>query len=105
MEKAKQHTLADENVPKIKEIYSKVIASNSTYIKKGYIKCPECGEEILIIPTLTKMNEAIENHIQLHRQELGNNPLVKYIKPINIRLALAKQTIKQLKAVQSRSGL
>jgi hypothetical protein len=57
-----------------------------------------------MIPTLTKMNEAIENHIQLHRQELENNHLLKYIKPINIRLALARQTIKQLKVVQSRNN-
>ena len=50
-------------------MYAKVVAPNQIYAKKGFIKCPECGEEILIVPTLKKMNEAIENHVQLHKAE------------------------------------
>jgi len=43
------------------------------------------------------MNEVIENHVQFHKQKSEQNPLLKHSKPINIRLALAKQVLKNLK--------
>jgi transcription initiation factor IIE alpha subunit len=81
---------------KQKQMYANVISPYSSQVEKGFIKCPECGEEILITSTLMKMNEIIENHVQLHRDELESNLLLKYTKPINIRLALAKQTLQQI---------
>ncbi len=78
---------------KLRQMYEKVVDSNYIYVKKGFIKCPECGEEILINPILKKMNEAIENHVQLHKKKMEINLLLKYTKPINIRLALAQQII------------
>ena len=101
MEKAKQRTTSLENLEKIAEIYDRVVIIQDTPIKKGYIVCPECNQEILLVPTLRKMNEAIENHINKHRLEIEDNPLIKHIKPINIRLALARQTIEQLRATSS----
>lgn len=78
---------------KLKMMYARVVSPNQIYVKKGLIKCPDCGQEILITPTLKKMNEAIENHIQLHRKKTELKPLLNYTKPIIIRLALAKQIL------------
>jgi hypothetical protein len=81
---------------KLSQMYTKVVGSNYIYVKKGFIKCPECGEEILIVPTLRKMNEAIENHVQLHKEKTSPNLLLKHTKPISIRLALAQQILHRL---------
>jgi hypothetical protein len=86
----------EEDDEKLKEMYAKVIAPNQIYVKKGFIKCPECGEEIFITPTLRKMNEAIENHVQLHKEMPDSNLVQKYVKPIKIRLALAHQILPKL---------
>jgi DNA-directed RNA polymerase subunit RPC12/RpoP len=37
-----------------------------------YIRCPDCGEEIMMVPVLAQMIEAIENHISTHK-ELGTH--------------------------------
>ncbi len=38
-----------------------------------YIRCPDCGEEIMMVPVLGQMIEAIENHISTHRQQTELN--------------------------------
>ncbi len=96
MEKARQHTTNKKSPQHLAEIYQKVVAQKNAYIKKGYVVCPECGQEILLIPTLRKMNEAIEAHVALHKKELENGSLLGHTKPITIRLQLARQTIAQL---------
>ena len=88
--------VSKENNEKLKQTYQKVFAENPHYTKKGFIKCPECGEEILIVPTLRKMNEAIENHVQLHKAEASKNLLQKHTKPIGVRLALAEQILQTI---------
>jgi hypothetical protein len=42
------------------------------------------------------MNEAIENHVQLHKEMPDSNLVQKYVKPIKIRLALAHQILPKL---------
>lgn len=91
MEKATTAKRVQKN-KKLKQMYDKVVGQNHT-CKKGFIKCPDCGEEILITPTLRKMNEAIENHIQLHKKKTELKPLLDYSKPITIRISLARQTL------------
>jgi predicted RNA-binding Zn-ribbon protein involved in translation (DUF1610 family) len=93
MEKAITPMGVFEQDEKIRLMYAKVVCPNCVQNKRSFIKCPECGEEILITPTLRKMNEVIENHVQLHKEERESNLLEKYAKPINIRLALAKQLL------------
>ncbi len=85
-------TVFEQDNEKLKQMYAKVIGLNHIYVKKGFIKCPECDEEILITPTLRKMNVAIENHVQLHNAKFDSNPL-KYTKSIKIRLALTYQIL------------
>jgi len=93
MEKATIPNGVFEENEKIRLMYAKVVCPNSIQNRRRFIKCPECGEEILITPTLREMNEAIENHVQFHKEERESNLLAKYTKPINIRLALAKQLL------------
>jgi hypothetical protein len=41
---------------------------NNDKMKNKFIRCPDCGEEIRMVPTLAEMIEAIENHITIHRE-------------------------------------
>ena len=80
----------------LRQMYEKVIAEpNRGYVRNGFIKCPECSEEILMVPTLGKMNEAIENHVRIHKELLKANPTLKYRKAIHIRLVLMEQVLQQ----------
>lgn len=36
-----------------------------------YIRCPDCGEEIMMVPILGQMIENIENHIATHKVNTG----------------------------------
>jgi hypothetical protein len=84
------------NDEKLKQIYAKVVEEPNKYSpKKGFIKCPECGEEILMIPTLRVMNEAIENHVHIHRKQLKTEPIKEHQKAIYIRLTLMSQVLQQ----------
>jgi hypothetical protein len=38
-----------------------------------YIRCPDCGEEIMMVPVLGQMIEAIEDHLATHK-EYANPP-------------------------------
>jgi len=87
---------AQDNDEKQRKMYSKSMYTR-LYMKTESLKCPECGQEIPFSPNLRQMNEVIENHVQFHKQKSEQNPLLKHSKPINIRLALAKQVLKNLK--------
>jgi hypothetical protein len=82
------------NEDKLREIYQKVIEEpNKNSAKIGFIKCPECGEEILMIPTLRMMNDAIENHVKKHKELLKDDPIKEYQTAIFIRLSLVGQVL------------
>jgi hypothetical protein len=79
---------------KLKEIYEKVIAiPNKNSAHKGFIICPDCGEEILLIPTLRVMNDAIENHIRKHKELLKDNPIKLHQTAILVRLSFMTQVL------------
>ena len=59
------------------------------------IRCPECGEEILMVPTLGKMIEAIENHVSSHRRQPNTDVTVARLKMPSIRIDLTKQVLLQ----------
>ena len=85
-------TIYDEQ--KLQAIYHKVIEEpNINSRKMDFIKCPQCGEEILMIPTLRVMYEAIENHICAHREQLKRDPIEEHQKAISIRLSLTGQVL------------
>lgn len=82
------------NEETLRAIYQRVIEEpNKTVTKKGFIKCPECGEEILMIPTLRVMHEAIENHIHMHKEQLKSDPIKEHQIAITIRLSLTGQVL------------
>lgn len=63
---------------------------------KKYISCPHCGEQILMMPSLSLMIEAIENHLSTHRGN-GEYPKVDPIQhpkaPSSISEDLAEQVL------------
>ena len=80
---------------KLKAIYRKVIEEpNKNVARKGFIRCPECGEEILMIPTLRVMNKAIEDHVCKHKEQLKANPVKQHQTAILIRLSLMGQVLR-----------
>lgn len=87
---------SEENDLRLKQMYMKVVSEpNHDCLKKGFIKCPECSQEILMIPSLRAMNTAIENHVKVHKECLKTNPLIMHSKSITIRLDLAQQVLLQ----------
>ena len=84
------------NNEKLKQIYERVVEiPNKEQLKKGLIKCPECSQEILLIPSLKYMSKAIENHIQSHREQLKTEPITEYRTAIRIRLSMMEQVMQQ----------
>ncbi len=55
------------------------------------IRCPECGEPILMVPTLGKMIEAIENHISIHKKLPDEGKSVAQLRRPFIRDNLTEQ--------------
>ena len=79
---------------KLRAMYQKVIQEpNKNAVRKGFIRCPECGEEILLIPTLRVMHEAIENHVHKHKELLKADPIKQHQTAILIRLSLMGQVL------------
>ncbi len=92
--KANEMTELTYNDSELRAIYQKVIEEpNRNVAKKGFIRCPECGEEILMIPTLRVMHEAIENHVRLHKEQLKADPIKEHQTAIFIRLSLMEQVL------------
>lgn len=86
---------------KLRAIYQKVIElPNKNVAKKGFIRCPECGEEILMIPTLRVMHEAIENHVHFHKEQLKADPIKQHQTAIFIRLSLMGQVLQYACRIQ-----
>jgi len=48
-------------------MYENVGKEENCSTQKKYIVCPECGEQILMVPVLAQMIEAIENHLSTHK--------------------------------------
>ena len=87
-------TQALYNEDKLRAIYQKVIEEpNKEAATKGFIRCPECGEEILMIPTLRVMHQAIENHVRKHKERLRADPIREHQMAIFIRLSLVTQVL------------
>ncbi len=84
------------NEEKLNEIYLRAVEEpNLNPVHQGYVQCPECCEEILMIPTLRVMGEAIENHVCKHREALKADPVLAHRTAISVRLALVGQVLDQ----------
>jgi transcription initiation factor IIE alpha subunit len=63
-----------------------------------YIRCPDCGEEIMLVPILSQMIEAIENHISTHKVNQKQPRIdfaLPYPKPPEIRDSLTEQVLQR----------
>jgi DNA-directed RNA polymerase subunit RPC12/RpoP len=72
--------------------------AQSTYtvdsdIPNRYIRCPECGEEIQMVPTLTDMITAIEDHFSIHREQAKTDLAIIQINEPLIRENLSAQVV------------
>jgi hypothetical protein len=66
--------------------------------KKGglpIIRC-FCGTEILIIPSIKHMNEAIENHVAKHKRRLKDTKRAKEVEATLIRDFLSTQMFERI---------
>ncbi len=81
---------------RIRAMYEKVVEfPNNEFHRKGFLTCPDCGEEILMIPTLRVMGDAIENHVHKHKELLKDSPIEAHRTAILVRLSLMTQTLQQ----------
>ena len=72
---------------------SKEDVSEQTQIK--FIRCPECGEKILMVPTLEEMIEAIDHHVSSHRKQPDADLAVAHLKAPTICMELTKQVLQR----------
>ena len=64
--------------------------------QKKNITCPHCGEQILMVPVLADMIQAIENHLETHRgSNYPEHATLEHPKPapINEDLDLPEQVL------------
>jgi|PlaIllAssembly_1097288.scaffolds.fasta_scaffold803575_1 hypothetical protein len=60
-----------------------------------YIRCPDCGEQILMVPVLSQMIESIENHLSTHKDHSDhvNHDPIQHPKTPCINEDLADQVL------------
>jgi hypothetical protein len=49
--------------------------NDSPHNLNKFIRCPDCGEQIIMVPNLGDMIEAIENHLATHGEPLKPDAL------------------------------
>jgi hypothetical protein len=67
--------------------------TEQTHVK--FIRCPECGEKIPMVPTLDEMIEAIDQHVSTHRKEPISEVPVARLKGPTICMELTKQVLER----------
>jgi hypothetical protein len=60
---------------------------------KKFIRCPDCGEAILMVPSLDEMITSIDNHLTSHRKHSHNDLTVARLKKPALQLDLAQQAL------------
>ena len=66
---------------------------SSPHTPNKYIRCPDCGEQILMMPNLSQMIEAIETHLSTHDAQAKLNPIVKHLREPVIEDSLTEQVL------------
>ena len=74
---------------------------NNQQPPKKYIRCPECGEAILMVPTLTEMIASIEDHVISHKKHPHDDLTVTHLKTPALQLDLAQQAVLQASEMTS----
>lgn len=60
-----------------------------------YIRCPECGEKIPMVPTLGEMIEEIDHHVSTHKKPVNDDVPVVHLKAPAICMELTKQVLER----------
>jgi hypothetical protein len=71
------------------------------------IRCPDCGEEIMMVPVLAQMIEAIENHLATHKEHSGHlkhELAIPHPKAPNIEETLAEQVLQRAAEISDALG-
>jgi hypothetical protein len=82
--------IIDESTKQSKDNSDKKINQQSP---KKYIRCPECGEAILMVPSLDEMIASIDDHLTSHRKQPHNDLTVAHLKKPALQLDLAQQAL------------
>ena len=69
--------------------------NNSDSEMKRFIRCPECGEPIQMVPVLADMITAIENHLTTHQEPSLNNSADFSLRETCIRDDLTGQVLRK----------
>jgi hypothetical protein len=72
-----------------------------------YIRCPDCGEEIMMVPVLSQMIESIENHLATHKDQpehLKLNSGIPRPRIPNIEETLAEQVLTRAAEISDALG-
>jgi hypothetical protein len=67
--------------------------TEQTHVK--FIRCPECGENIPMVPTLDEMIEAIDQHVSTHKKQPNSDVPVVHLKGPTICMELTKQVLER----------
>ncbi|NLE03642.1 MAG: hypothetical protein GX638_02420 [Crenarchaeota archaeon] len=65
-----------------------------------FIRCPECGEQIPMVPALSDMIAIIEEHISSHKEQTKTNLIGEKIKTPCLRQDLTEQVIIQASMIR-----
>ena len=83
------------NIDHRKEFHENSNGKGNRQSRMKCIKCPKCGAEILMLPTLGKMVEAIENHVGSHRRESTTDMVMDRLITPSVRTNLTEQVLLQ----------
>ena len=74
-------------------MYGNIESEENSHQK--FIRCPDCGEQILMVPVLAEMIESIENHISTHKNhgEYPKQDPIQHPKAPCIREDLTEQVL------------
>src|SRR5664280_2124558 len=93
--------IIEESTKQSKDKNNKTINQQSP---KKYIRCPECGEAILMVPSLDEMIASIDNHLTYHRKHPHNDLIVAHLKKPGLQLDLAQQALLQASDIKNPSS-
>jgi hypothetical protein len=79
---------------------------NEENSNQRYIRCPDCGEQILMVPVLAEMIESIENHISTHKDhcEYPKNDPIQHPKAPILREDLTEQVLMRAAEIGGQLG-
>jgi hypothetical protein len=72
-----------------------------------YIRCPDCGEQIEMVPVLSQMIEAIEAHTATHKGQAGQfkgDLSMPHPRPPQIEENLAEQVLQRAAEISDVLG-